>query len=31
VCSLHSEVVELCDTLVSECDTGGHHGLYVIS
>jgi len=31
VCSLHSEVVELCDTLVSECDTGGHHGLYFIS
>ena len=31
VSSLHSEGVELCDTLVCECDTGGHHDLIVIS
>jgi hypothetical protein len=24
---LHSESVELCYTLVSECDTCGHHSL----
>ena len=27
VSPLHSESVELCHTLVSECDTCGHHSL----
>ena len=28
--SLHSEVIEFSDTLVSECDTGRHHLFYML-